>query len=158
MTFSRREFLSEVEEIKQWQETLNRSNDVHERRTLVEDIVGKILLACWRGVKSEIVQVLRKVVDRYVNNEAVGHTQWGRTDRLSKIGGVFWQAIHHIPEDLNPLRRIMDDALHRVSKHQLLLSERDKLAALSNEDRHTLKRKRETSVSAEPSSPVKVQR
>ncbi|KAI6019186.1 hypothetical protein EDC04DRAFT_430807 [Pisolithus marmoratus] len=129
------------------------------RRTLVEDTVGKILLQCWHGVKSEIVQVLREVFNQYINDEPVGPEQKYRVRQLSHIGGAFRQAIDHIPDGgLNPLRRIMDDAEHRVSKHQLLLTERAELASQDNEARHTLKRKRETSVSAEPPSPVKVKR
>ncbi|KAI6038175.1 hypothetical protein EDC04DRAFT_2697925 [Pisolithus marmoratus] len=133
------------------------TNDEHERRTLVEDTVGKILLACWHGVKSEIVQVLGEVVDRFINDEAVGwKEQMNRFDQLLRIGWAFREAIDHIQDrSLNLLRRIMDDAEHRVSKHQLLFTERAELASQSNEARHTLKRKRETSVSAEPPSPVK---
>ncbi|KAI6041071.1 hypothetical protein EDC04DRAFT_1353681 [Pisolithus marmoratus] len=56
--FDRREFVAEVERIKEWREMLIGSNDEHERRTLVEDTVGKILLVCWWGVESEIVKVL----------------------------------------------------------------------------------------------------
>ncbi|KAI6041057.1 hypothetical protein EDC04DRAFT_2671462 [Pisolithus marmoratus] len=135
------------------------TNDEHERRTLVEDTVGKILLACWHGVKSEIVQVLREVVTQYINDEPVGPKREYRVNQLFRIGWAFREVIAHIPDGgLNPLRRIMDDAEHKVSKHQLLLTERAELASQSNEARHTLKRKRETSVSAEPPSPVKVKR
>lgn len=38
-----------------------------ERRALEEDITGKILLACWCGVRLEIEQVLEKVVNRFVD-------------------------------------------------------------------------------------------
>ncbi|KAI5981752.1 hypothetical protein EDC04DRAFT_1938239 [Pisolithus marmoratus] len=135
------------------------TNDEHERRTLVEDTVGKILLACWHGVKSEIVGVLRGVIDQYINDEPVEPKREYRFDQLLRIGWAFREAIDHIQDrSLNPLRRIMDDAELRVSKHQLLLTERAELASQSNEARHTLKRKRETSVSAEPPSPVKVKR
>ncbi|KAI6041056.1 hypothetical protein EDC04DRAFT_3139927 [Pisolithus marmoratus] len=138
--FDRCEFLSEVEQIKKWCEMLIRSNDDHERRALVEDTVGKILLACWRGVASEIVGVLREVVDRYVNDEAVDQQPQDRARRLHKIQWVFKAAFEEISDDgLNPLRRIFDDAVHRVSKHQLLLTERAELASQSNEARHTLK-------------------
>ncbi|KAI6041051.1 hypothetical protein EDC04DRAFT_1351641 [Pisolithus marmoratus] len=155
MMLSRHEFLSEVEQIRTWREMLIGTNDEQERRTLVEDTVGKILLACWHGVKSEIVGVLRGVVNQYINDEPVGHKRMYRVHQLSHIGGAFRQAIDHIQDrGLNPLRRIMDDAEHRVSKHQLLLTERAELASQSNEARHTLKRK--TSVSAEPPSLVEV--
>ncbi|KAI6041065.1 hypothetical protein EDC04DRAFT_2671548 [Pisolithus marmoratus] len=94
------------------------TTDEHERRTLVEDTVGKILLACWRGVKFEIMQVLREVVDRYINDEAVMYKRTLRVPPLYNVQQVFVQAFEHIPHDsLNPMRRIMDDALHRVSKH-----------------------------------------
>ncbi|KAI6041028.1 hypothetical protein EDC04DRAFT_2893424 [Pisolithus marmoratus] len=154
--FDRREFLSEVDQIKIWREMLITTNDEHERRTLVEDIVGKILLACWRGVKSEIVQV----VNQYANNEAVGQKSKDRTHRqLLHLRSVFGEAMDYIPcECPHPLQRILDDAAHGVSKHQLLLAERAELASQSSEARHTLKRKRGTSDSAEPSSPVQVKR
>ncbi|KAI6019177.1 hypothetical protein EDC04DRAFT_2738583 [Pisolithus marmoratus] len=118
------------------------TNDEHERRTLVEDTVGKILSACWRGVACEIMQVLREVVNRYVNDERVDKPKVPAR-QLSLIGLIFGRVIDHIPGD-NPLQRIMDDAVDGVSKHQLLLGERVELAALSSEARHTLKRKRAT--------------
>lgn len=58
--FDRREFLSEVEQIRKWREMLIGTIDGHERRTPVEDIAGKILQRCWRGVASETAQVLRE--------------------------------------------------------------------------------------------------
>ncbi|KAI6041046.1 hypothetical protein EDC04DRAFT_2893445 [Pisolithus marmoratus] len=142
--FDRCGFLSEVEQIKKWQEMLIRSNDVHERRALVEDTVGKILLACWRGVASEIVRVLREVLDRYVNNEAMEQQPKDRAPRLYNIRWVLKDALKEIPDDgLNPMRRILDDATHGVLKHQLLLAERAELASQSDEARHTLQRKRD---------------
>ncbi|KAI6014929.1 hypothetical protein EDC04DRAFT_2753469, partial [Pisolithus marmoratus] len=154
MILSRHEFLSEVEQIKKWREMLIATNDEHERRTLVEDTAGKILLACWREVKSEIVQVLREVVDRYITdevaeddgvheNEAMKEDERiHRSARLWKIGSVFRLAIHCIPSDNpNPLQRIIDDAMDGISKHQLLLSERAALSSPSNEAGHALRRK-----------------
>ncbi|KAI6041047.1 hypothetical protein EDC04DRAFT_1351493 [Pisolithus marmoratus] len=157
----RREFLFELDQIKIWREMLIITNDEHERRTMVEDIVGKvILLACWRGVKSEIVQVLEKVVDQYANNEAVEKESKDQArEQLLHVRGVFGRAVYYIPRDCpHPLQRIIGDAAHGVSKHQLLLAERAELASQSSEARHTLKRKRGTSDSAEPSSPVQVKR
>lgn len=58
--FDRREFLSEVEQIRKWREMLTGTIDERERRTPVEDIAGKILPTCWRGVASETAQVLRE--------------------------------------------------------------------------------------------------
>ncbi|KAI6019179.1 hypothetical protein EDC04DRAFT_430481 [Pisolithus marmoratus] len=167
--FDRCEFLSEVEQIKKWREMLIGTNDEHERRTLLEDTVGKILLACWHGVASEIMQVLRKVVDRYIANEVVedGNDMHGdkamkdgrmhRSNQLFHIGLVLSQTSDYIPCDYpNPLQRIMDDARDGISKHQLLLGEQAALASLSNEAGHTLKRKQGASVSAEPPTPVRV--
>ncbi|KAI6014621.1 hypothetical protein EDC04DRAFT_2608974 [Pisolithus marmoratus] len=115
--FDRHEFLSEVEQIKKWQEMLTETSDEDERRTLVEDTVGK-------------------VVDQYVNDEAVKQRAWPKpSDRLFLIRGVFLKAIDYVPGD-NPLQRMMDDAAHGVSKHQLLLSQQAKMAALSNGARH----------------------
>ncbi|KAI6041044.1 hypothetical protein EDC04DRAFT_2988074 [Pisolithus marmoratus] len=152
--FDRRTFLIEVEQIKKWRELLIGTNNEHERRALLEDTVGKVTL-----LMTILPGWLAEVVDRYISDGPVGHKRIDRVHRLSNIGGVFRQAIDHIPDEgLNPLRRIMDDAVHRVSKHQLLLTERAKLAFQSNEARHTLKRKRETSVSVEPPSPVQVKR
>ncbi|KAI6030367.1 hypothetical protein EDC04DRAFT_2898384 [Pisolithus marmoratus] len=105
--FDRHEFLSEVEQIKKWRDMLTGTNDEDERRTLVEDTVGKILLACWRGVKSEIVQV----VDQYVNDEAVKQCMWPKPlDRLFLIRGVFLKAIDYVPGD-NPLQRCRERVL-----------------------------------------------
>ncbi|KAI5981755.1 hypothetical protein EDC04DRAFT_2847723, partial [Pisolithus marmoratus] len=168
MILSRREFPSEVEQIKKWREMLIATNDEHERRTLVEDTAGKILLACWREVESEVVRVLREVVDRYITDEVVEDDvheneakkegeQMRRSRRLWEIGSVFSHAIDYIPSDNpNPLQRIIDDAMGGISKHQLLLSERAALASLSNEVGHALKGKRGTSVPAEPPTPVRV--
>ncbi|KAI6019209.1 hypothetical protein EDC04DRAFT_2739081 [Pisolithus marmoratus] len=113
------------------------TKDEHERRTLIEDIVGKILLACWRGVASEIMQVLTEVVDRYINDGAVERRLWATRATVM---------IDYIPGGhSNPLQRIIDDASHGVSKHHLLLSKRAELASQSNEAGLTLKRKRENS-------------
>lgn len=40
--FDRHKFLSEVTQIKEWGEMLIAANNEHERRALVEDIVGKV--------------------------------------------------------------------------------------------------------------------
>ncbi|KAI6039094.1 hypothetical protein EDC04DRAFT_2687990 [Pisolithus marmoratus] len=130
------------------------TKDEHERRTLIEDIVGKILLACWRGVASEIMQVLTAVVDRYINDGAVEWRLWAtRATRLSNFAWFINGVIDYIPGDYsNPLQRIMNDASHGVSKHQLLLIKRAELASQSNEARLTLKRKRGTSVCGTPDS------
>ncbi|KAI6002545.1 hypothetical protein EDC04DRAFT_2644460 [Pisolithus marmoratus] len=44
LMFCRHKFLSEVKQIKEWREMVIGTNDEHERRTLVEDTVGKVTL------------------------------------------------------------------------------------------------------------------
>ncbi|KAI6019189.1 hypothetical protein EDC04DRAFT_2941065 [Pisolithus marmoratus] len=139
--FDRREFLSDVEKIKEWREMVIATNDEHERRTLVEDTVGKIVD---RYLNDEVVEDDNAVAYDETMNESIS-----RFNRLWEVGRLFSDATDYIP-DGNSLQRIMDDARDEISKHQLLLRARAALASLSNEAGQTLKRKRGSSVSAEP--------
>lgn len=116
------ELLTKTEEIEKLQEALDGTSDKDERRTLMEDMTGKILSICWRGISLEIKRVLGTVTDRFVNDSATGkHVQKARADHVYKIGHVFKEMTHHLPDyGLDPLRRIMHDARAGVSKHQYL--------------------------------------
>lgn len=123
--FDRHKFLSKVEEIKALQEVLARIDDKNERRTLAEDMAGKVLLTCWDGITIEIEQVLEEVATRFVNDEASDQgARIARARRISNVGKIFMKAADYIAAlGLNPLRRMMHDAADGISKHQLLLTE-----------------------------------
>lgn len=123
--FDRCNFLSVVEEIKMLQKTLSGTNEDHLRHAMVEDIAGKILLICWHGVTSEITQVLRKVIDCYVNGATVEqHMQTSRANNVHKVGMVLRNVINYTPDDgQGPLERVIGDAAEGTSKYQLLLAE-----------------------------------
>ncbi|KAI6156544.1 hypothetical protein BKA82DRAFT_813775 [Pisolithus tinctorius] len=98
--FDRCKFLSVVEEIKMLRKMLSGTNEDHVRHAIVEDIAGKILLICWHGVTSEITQVLRKVIDCYVNGATVEqHMQTSRANDVHKVGMVLRNVINYIPDD-----------------------------------------------------------
>lgn len=124
--FDRHEILCKVEEIKLLYEVLAGADDENERRTLREDVTGKILLTCWGGIAIEIKQIVEEVADRFVNDEAVDQdVQMARAHRISNIGKIFMEAVGYVPDDgLDSLRRMMHDAADGVSKYQLLLAER----------------------------------
>ncbi|KAL4068834.1 hypothetical protein V8B97DRAFT_753591 [Scleroderma yunnanense] len=107
-------------------ERLDTANDEDERRALEEDITGKILLLCWHGIRFEIGQVPAKVVDCILKDATVDRkTLWTRAQRLEDIGSMFKNALAEPPDDAQAhLRRVLDDAKARISKHELLLAER----------------------------------
>ncbi|KIN93713.1 hypothetical protein M404DRAFT_1008773 [Pisolithus tinctorius Marx 270] len=64
-----------------------------EKRALEEDIAGEILPACWRGVRSEIEQILARVANHIVTDARVewdGQKQ--RSKLLREVGDVFKHA------------------------------------------------------------------
>ncbi|KIM59814.1 hypothetical protein SCLCIDRAFT_1217440 [Scleroderma citrinum Foug A] len=97
--------------------------DDSERRALEEDITGKILWTCWRGIALEIQHVVENVTDRIqmmddVALETRAHCLWD-------IGQVFKQTLPEPPDDGRAhLRRIMADAKADTSKYQLIRSAR----------------------------------
>ncbi|KAI5992318.1 hypothetical protein F5J12DRAFT_860559 [Pisolithus orientalis] len=113
--FDRQKFLSGVEQVWTLRKTLDRTINDFERQALVEDIAGKILLICWHGVTSEIVQVLREVADQYVKQ--------GK-QKVSTFGRVFREVTNYVPDHgpVSPLQQMMNDAAHGISKHQLSLN------------------------------------
>ncbi|KAI6038279.1 hypothetical protein EDC04DRAFT_2896691 [Pisolithus marmoratus] len=122
--FDKHKFLSKVEEIKALQAVLARIDDENERRTLAEDMAGKVLLICWDGITIETEQVLEEAATRFVNDEASDQgARIARARRISNVGKIFMKAAGYIAAlGLNPLRRMMHDAADGISKHQLLLT------------------------------------
>ncbi|KAI6145869.1 hypothetical protein BKA82DRAFT_4162036 [Pisolithus tinctorius] len=54
---------SMVQEIEALWKKLNATEDEDEQRALEEDVTGKILWFCWRGICAEVEELLPKVVD-----------------------------------------------------------------------------------------------
>ncbi|KAI6041697.1 hypothetical protein EDC04DRAFT_2666400 [Pisolithus marmoratus] len=50
-------------EIEALQAKLDETVDEDEQRALEEDVTGKILWLCWCGIRAEVDELLRKVVD-----------------------------------------------------------------------------------------------
>ncbi|KAI6133664.1 hypothetical protein EV401DRAFT_31807 [Pisolithus croceorrhizus] len=131
--FDKQKFLTDIQEIKKLQEILteidddnngNRGND-DERRALMEDITGRILLTCWQGISFEVVRIVEKVVNRLFDKEDMGWKTVAK-DRIHNIGWVLSQAASSVLDDgLDPLQRMMHDAADGVAKHQLLLAQLD---------------------------------
>lgn len=116
---------SVLQEIQVLQEILDAVEEDDERRALEEDITGKILWVCWRGICSEVQHVPAKVVD-YILNEKLGDTDdvRTRTQCLTNIGMMFRNAFtgsgRHRLQQIH-LWRVIDDAWSGTSKYQLLL-------------------------------------
>ncbi|KIK15027.1 hypothetical protein PISMIDRAFT_337501 [Pisolithus microcarpus 441] len=69
-----------IQDVGTLEEKLATVEDEDEKRALEEDIAGKILLACWRGVRSEIEKILSKVANHIITDARVG--QDGRKQRF----------------------------------------------------------------------------
>ncbi|KAI6013246.1 hypothetical protein EDC04DRAFT_719515 [Pisolithus marmoratus] len=109
------------------EDQLDMVEDDDEKRALEEDVTGKILLACWRGVCSEIEPILTKVAHLIVTDTRVGRD--GRKQRirlLRDVGDAFKHATNdgHGESRGCHLRRIVVDAEENVSKYKLLLASR----------------------------------
>ncbi|KAL4077379.1 hypothetical protein J3A83DRAFT_1570027 [Scleroderma citrinum] len=117
---------TEDSQVNVLQHTLDRVEDDDEQRALEEDITGKILLACWHGIRFEVEQVVTKVVDRIVNDKtASSWMRWTRAGRLEEFGKIFEDAIDEQPDDgQRALERVFGDAEAGASKHQILLAAR----------------------------------
>ncbi|KAI6030067.1 hypothetical protein EDC04DRAFT_118650 [Pisolithus marmoratus] len=110
---------SMVREIASLQGKLQATRDEGEQCALEEDITGKILWFYWQGIRSEVDQLLPKVVD-CIRNDADEDYHY-RTG-LRQIAEIIKRALHEIPDDdIVHLRRVMYDAGTGVSKHRLWL-------------------------------------
>ncbi|KAL4072664.1 hypothetical protein V8B97DRAFT_330301 [Scleroderma yunnanense] len=91
---------SMVEDVKLLQDKLSVTEDDDEKRALEEDITGKILLACWCGIHSEIEPILAKVVEHILKDETVPRTVLStRVALLERFGRILEAAIAEPPED-----------------------------------------------------------
>ncbi|KAG6333799.1 hypothetical protein ID866_5294 [Astraeus odoratus] len=94
----RRNIRSLVEEVRTLEGKLVVCEDEDEERALEEDITGKILLACWLGIRSEIEQVLTKVVALIIDDEGVDQNV--RKQRLLReIRKIFKRATDDVSDD-----------------------------------------------------------
>lgn len=116
-----------IQDVRILEDKLDNVEDEDEKRALEEDIAGKILLACWRGVRSEIEQILYRVANHIVTDARVerdGRKQ--RSKLLREVGDVFKHATNdgHGESRGCHLRRIVVDAEENTSKYELLLTSR----------------------------------
>ncbi|KAI6038840.1 hypothetical protein EDC04DRAFT_1840593 [Pisolithus marmoratus] len=107
---------SVVQEIEELKVKLDVTEDDDERRTLEEDVTGKILWLCWCGICSEVDELLPKVLN-CIQNE-------GNVKALLNIHALMYSTLRWtVPDDDQAhLRRIMFDAGAGISKHQLFVS------------------------------------
>ncbi|KIM65775.1 hypothetical protein SCLCIDRAFT_1211762 [Scleroderma citrinum Foug A] len=96
-------------------------------------MTGMILLTCWRGVRSEVEQVLTKVVDHVVNDLAVdGGLGYARALCLRDIATIFKQVIDECPDNGQcPLKRVLQDAEKGFLKNELFLVKQTDVPAVS---------------------------
>ncbi|KAI6100774.1 hypothetical protein EDD16DRAFT_1653340 [Pisolithus croceorrhizus] len=130
-----------IQDVRTLEAKLDTVEDEDEKRALEEDIAGKILLACWRGVRSEIEKVLSRVANHIVTDARVGRD--GRKQRLKllrDVGDVFKHATNdgHGESRGCHLRRIVVDAEENISKYELLLASRATLRTMPKEQRDAL--------------------
>ncbi|KAI6143226.1 hypothetical protein BKA82DRAFT_1005485 [Pisolithus tinctorius] len=111
-----------VQEVKTLQRVLETTEEDEERRALEEDIVGRILLVCWREISSAVLQATAKIV-HYVLDLDV-KAQW-RLMCLRRIAIAF-QAMNSDTADDNQacLRQILANAKAKTSKHKMYLAVR----------------------------------
>ncbi|KAI6022065.1 hypothetical protein EDC04DRAFT_343260 [Pisolithus marmoratus] len=111
---------STIRGIVSLEKKLQATHDEDEQCALEEDITGKILWFYWDGIRSEMDQILPKVVDR-IWNDADEDYRAG----LRQIAEIIKRAPHEIPDDDTiHLRRVMYDAGTGVSRHRLWLDAR----------------------------------
>ncbi|KAL4069021.1 X-domain of DnaJ-containing-domain-containing protein [Scleroderma citrinum] len=130
---------SAIEKVEMYQAKLRMVTDGDEQRTLQEDITGKVLQACWYGVRAEVETLLAKVMDNIVNDKEVSAgMRWARAERLKNIGMIMEDVIEGAPDNGNcPLRRITADAEAEVSKHDLFLEQKARTAEAAVEGQPT---------------------
>ncbi|KIM66476.1 hypothetical protein SCLCIDRAFT_324910 [Scleroderma citrinum Foug A] len=115
-----------VQNVKYLEGKLTATHADDKRRTLEEDITGRILLACWQGIRSEIEQIVEKVIRMIVNDKRVERQEREeRSKYVQQDGRVLETAIVEAPDyDQSHLRRILADAEAGISKYDLLMASR----------------------------------
>ncbi|KAI6113611.1 hypothetical protein EDD16DRAFT_1600553 [Pisolithus croceorrhizus] len=106
----------EIQQIQELKVKLDVTEDDDERRTLEEDMTGKILWLCWCGICAEVDQLLPMVLD-CIQREGFN---WGLHDISNIINSISVDPDH----DRAHLQRIMLDAGAGIAKHRLFLSAR----------------------------------
>lgn len=116
-----------IQDVRTLEAKLNTAEDEDEKRALEEDIAGKILLVCWRGVRSEIERILSRVANHIVTDaRVVRDDRKQRFKLLREVGDVFKHATNDDCGESRGchLRRIVIDAEENISKYELLLASR----------------------------------
>lgn len=121
-----------VKDINTLEQDRRKAGDDGEQRALEEDILGKILLTCERGISFEVRQATAMVVDSMLCNEMKaahrlgdGHTET-TTRRVRKVAKVLRDILVDVPDDGQAhFRRILADAKAGMSKHKMYLEARD---------------------------------
>lgn len=117
---------STVREVDTLQAKLQTKEDEDEQRALEEDITSKILWFYWRGICSEVDQLLstamnyiRRGSDSKMISE--GHVRLG----LREIAGIIKGTRRmNLDDNVTHLQRIMHDAGAGISRHELWLAAR----------------------------------
>ncbi|KIO06376.1 hypothetical protein M404DRAFT_999034 [Pisolithus tinctorius Marx 270] len=119
-----------VQEINILEEEHHKASDDGERRALEEDIVGKILLTCERGISFEVRQATAMVVESLLCNDTkttdkIGLQRTGTATRhVRKIAKVLRDILVDVPDDSQAhFRRALADAKAGTSKHKMYLDE-----------------------------------
>ncbi|KAI6135339.1 hypothetical protein EV401DRAFT_1899544 [Pisolithus croceorrhizus] len=107
---------SEIQQIQELRVKLDVTEDDDERRTLEEDMTGKILWLCWCGICAEVDQLLPMVLD-CIQREGFNWALYNISHLVTSICAA-------PNNDQAHLQRIMLDAGVGISKHRLFLSAR----------------------------------
>lgn len=82
-----------------------------------------ILLVCWCGVRSEVEEVLEKVVGLFTDKTLPKERLTGRAMALANIGNTILDVLEETYDGtLNPLSQMMMDAEAGISKHAFLVA------------------------------------
>ncbi|KAI6094854.1 hypothetical protein EDD16DRAFT_1682424 [Pisolithus croceorrhizus] len=104
-----------VREIKALQAKIDTIQNEDELRAMEEDITGKILWVCWCGVSSEVNEILPKV-----GNYILEENAWQGLYEIARI--MKGTPLIDPDDDQAHLRRIVADAGAGISKYRLLLA------------------------------------
>ncbi|KAL4065627.1 hypothetical protein V8B97DRAFT_1136361 [Scleroderma yunnanense] len=110
-------------EVKECQQRLDVAQNVDEHHAIEEDMIGKILLVFWKGICSEVEQVVSNVVARIINDTTVHPDVLScRAALLQDLGEILENARAGLPDDYQVrLWQIMQDARSGISKHEIQL-------------------------------------
>lgn len=107
-------------EIAELQKNLDSAKSNHEKRALVEDIVGRILLLCWHVIDAKIAKELKAKVEHDGRATKISQMCASYIFRKTFMEDIITK-VDVTRDGQCPLNRVMMDAKDRILKHQLLV-------------------------------------